>query len=72
MSVNSRLKATKITGQGKHFIGREFQSIAVRKETVEIDILVASRNGDRKIMRSVRRTSRPTLSKLKWNQLSQF
>ena len=30
MSVNSRLKATKIIGQRKASIGREFQSLAVR------------------------------------------
>ena len=30
MSVNSRLKVTKIIGQRKHSIGREFQSLAVR------------------------------------------
>ena len=47
MSVNSRLKATKI-------------------------ILVTSRNGDRKIMQSIRITSRPTSKKGTWNQLSQF
>ena len=41
-----------------------------RKETV--DILVTSRNGDRKIMQSIRITSRPPSKKRKWNQLSQF
>ena len=30
----------------------------MRKETVDIDILVTSRNGDRKIMQSIRITSR--------------
>ena len=30
-----------------------------RKETVDIDILVTSRNGERKIMQSIRITSRP-------------
>ena len=30
MSVNSGLKATKITVKGKHSIGREFQSLAVQ------------------------------------------
>ena len=33
------------------------------KETVEIDILVTPRNGDRKIMQSIRITSRPSLKK---------
>ena len=51
MSVNSGLKATKIIGQRKAFnrqIIPEFS--CARKETVDIDILVTSRNGDRKIM----------------------
>ena len=43
-----------------------------RKETVGIDILVTSRNGDRKIMQSIRIISRPPSKKGKWNQLSQF
>ena len=30
MSVNSRLKANKIIVKGKHSIGREFHSLAVR------------------------------------------
>ena len=30
MSANSGLKATKIIGQKKHSIGREFQSLAVQ------------------------------------------
>ena len=33
----------------------------MRKETVDIDILVTSRNGDRKIMQSIRIMIRPTL-----------
>ena len=69
MSVNSRLKATKIIGQRKAFYR---QRIPVFKETVEIEILVTSRNGDRKIMQSVRITSRPLSRKRKWNQLSQL
>ena len=44
----------------------------MRKETVDIDILVTCRNGDRKIMQFIRITSRPPLRKKKWNQLSQF
>ena len=42
------------------------------KETFDIDILVTSRNGDRKIMQSIRITSRPPLRTRKWNKLSQF
>ena len=60
MSVNSGLKTTKIIGQREAFYRQripEFSS--ARKETVDIDILVTSRNGDRKIMQSIRITSRP-------------
>ena len=62
MSVNSGLKATKIIGQRIPEFSR------ARKETVDIEILVTSRNGDRKIMQSIRITSRPTLRKREWNQ----
>ena len=73
MSVNSRLKATKIIGQMKAFYRKRIpESSCVRKETVDIDILVISRNGDRKIMQTIRILSRPPLRKRKWNQLSQF
>ena len=44
----------------------------VRKETVDIDILVTSKNGDRKIIQSIRITSRPGSRKKKWNPLNQF
>ena len=51
MSVNSRLKATKIIGQGKAFYRQTIPEFSrARKETVDIDMLVRSRNGDRKIM----------------------
>ena len=73
MSVNSGLKATKITGQRKAFYRHRIPEFScARKETVDIDILVTSRNGDRKIMQFIRITSRPPLRKRKWNQLSQF
>ena len=73
MSVNSRLKATKIIGQRKAFYRQRIpESSCARKETVDIDILVTSRNGDRKIMQSIKITSRPTSRKRRWNQLSQF
>ena len=49
MPVNSRLKATKIIGQRKAFYRQRIpESSCVRKKTVDIDILVPSRNGDRK------------------------
>ena len=44
----------------------------MKKEIVDIDILVASRNEARKTMQSIRIMSRPTSRKRKWNQLSQF
>ena len=74
MSVNSGLKATKkIIGQRETFHKPRIpESSRVSKETVEIDILQTSRNGDRKIMQSIRITSRPPWRKRKWNQLSQF
>ena len=73
MSVNSRLKATKIIGQRKAFYRQRIpESSCTRKETVDIDILVTSRNADRKIMQSIRITSRHHTRKRKWNQLSQF
>ena len=73
MSVNSRLKATKIMGQRKAFYRQRLsEPSCARKETVAIDILVTSRNVDRKVMQSMRIMSRPTTRKGKWNQLSQF
>ena len=58
MSVHSRLKATKIIGQRKAFSRQRIpESSCVRKETFDIDILVTSRNGDRKIMQTTRITS---------------
>ena len=51
MSVNSTLKATKIIDQRKAFYRERIpESICARKETVHIDVLVTSTNGDRKIM----------------------
>ena len=73
MSVNSRLKATKIIGQRKAFYRQRIpESSYVRKETVDKDILVTSRKGDRKLMQSIRITSKPSSRKRKRNQLSQF
>ena len=66
-------KATKVIGQRKAFYRYRIpESNCARKETVDIDVLVTSRNGDRKIMQSIRITSRPLSRKRKWNQLSQF
>ena len=73
MSVNSRLKATQIIGQLKAFYKHRIPEPGyARKKTVDIDIFVTSRNGERKIMQSIRITSRPPSRKRKWNQLSQF
>ena len=59
MSVSSRLKATKIIGQRKAFYRQRIpESSCARKETVDVEVLVTSRNGDRKIMQSIRITSR--------------
>ena len=70
MSVNSTLKATKIIGQRKAFYWQRIpESSCTRKENVDIDILVTSRNGERKIMQSIRITSRGPSRIRKWNQL---
>ena len=72
MPVNSRFKATKIIGQRKAFYRQGIPDPScAKKETVDIDILLTSRNGDRKMMQSIR-TSRPISGERKWNQLSQF
>ena len=64
---------TKIIGQRKAFYRQRIPEFRwARKETVHIDILVTSRNCHRKIKQSITITSRPTLKKWKWNQLSQF
>ena len=48
MSVNSGLKATKIIGQRKAFYRQRIPKFShARKETIDIDILVTSRNGDK-------------------------
>ena len=48
MSVNSRLKPTKIIDQKKTFYRQRIpESSYASKETVDIDILVTSRNVDR-------------------------
>ena len=60
MLVNFRLKAIWIIGQRKTFYRQRIpESSCAMKEAVDIDIRVTSRNCDRKIMPSVRITSRP-------------
>ena len=66
-----RLNAIYIIGQRKAFYRqRTAESSCVRKRTV--GILVTSKNGDRKIMQSMRIMRRPPSRIRKWNQLSQF
>ena len=51
MSLDSRLKPTKIRGQRKAFHKQRIpESSRTKKETVDLDIFVTSRNSDRKIM----------------------
>ena len=60
MSINSGLKATKIIGLRKAFYRQRIPAFScARKETVDINILVTSKNGHRKIMQSIRITSKP-------------
>ena len=73
MSVNSGLKVTKIIGLRKAFYRQRIPEFScARKETVDIDIFVISRNGGGKIMQPIRITSRPPSRKRQWNKLSQF
>ena len=59
MSVNSRLTATKIIGQRKSFYRQRIpESSCARNKTVDIDILLTSRN-DHKIIKSIRIMSTP-------------
>ena len=63
MPVDSRLKAIQIIGQREAFYKqRIIESAFARAEAVDIDILMTSRNGDKKIMQSIRVTSRPPTS----------
>ena len=63
MSVNSGLKATQIIGERKTLYWQRIPEFSqMRKETVDIEILVTSRNGDRKIMQSIRLMSRQALA----------
>ena len=72
-SLNSRLKAIEIIGQRKAFYRPRIPEFScARKETADIVIFVKSRNGNRKIIQSIRKMSRLTSRKRKWNQLSQF
>ena len=73
MFDNSRLKATTIIGQRKVFYRKRIsESSCARKETVDKDIIVTSRNGNRKIMQSIRIKRRPPSRIRKRNQFGQF
>ena len=66
-SLNSHLEGLK--GQRKAFYRHWIpESSCARKETVDTDILITSRNCDRKIMQSIRITSRSPSRIRKWNQ----
>ena len=73
MSANSRLKAIQFIGQRKAFYKQRIpKSSCARKETVDIDILVTSRNGDKKNHAIYQNNKKTFLKKRKWNQLSQL
>lgn len=59
MSINYRyrLKAIKIICKGKNSASKETVSLVV-KETVDIDMLITSANGDWKIMQAIRITGK--------------
>ena len=71
MSVNSKLKAM-ILQRKSFYRQRISDSGRGKKETVDINILVTSRNGDRKIMQSIKITSRTPSRVREWNQMSHF
>ena len=73
MTVNSSFKAIYIIGERKVFYRQRIPgSSRARKETINVDILATSENGDRKIMQSIRITSKHPSRIRKRNQLSQF
>ena len=60
-------------GLRKAFYGQRIpDSSCTRRETVDIDILITSTNGRRKVMQSIKIKSTPASRIMKWNQLSQF
>ena len=70
MSVNSGLKATKIIVQMKAFYRQRIPEFScARKKTIDINILVTSRNGHRKIKQSIRfkfRSQFKLLPQIRW------
>ena len=75
MSVNFRLSAILMLGQRNVFCRKRIQKFkkeTAMEETVDINILITPRNGVRKIMQPIRRTSGPATRMRKWNQFNQF
>ena len=73
MSINSRLKAIQIRAQrGAFYRQRTPESRCASRESVDIDVLITSRNGDGKLLQQIRISSGPSTRMRKWNQLSQF
>ena len=67
ISINSRFKVTWIIGQRKAFYRQIIPEFSCATKE-----LVTSTNGDKKIMQSLRITSRPSLRIGKRKQFSQF
>ena len=73
VSINSRLKHIYIIGQRKVFCRQKVtKSNFVGKETFDIDILITSRNDDRKILQPIRVTDGPPTRIRKWDQFCHF
>ena len=68
MSINSILKAIYITDKRKAFCRQRIPgSSCAKNEAVDIDILITSSNGGRKIIQSITITSGPPRRIRKWN-----
>ena len=68
---NSAPRVTQIIGQRKEFYKQRIpESNCASKETV--DILITSRNGERKVKQRIRITNRPPSRISKLKQLNQF
>ena len=66
------LKPIRYSIKEKHSLGKELQSLAVWGKKLNIDILLVSRNDERRIMQPIRITSRPAMRRRKWNWFIQF
>ena len=73
MSINSIPKVISIIDHRKAFRGQRIaKSSCVRKETINIEILITPREGDKKIMQPIKMTSGTATKMRRWNQFSQF